>query len=375
MPKAACDRLTGPQVREAMRGLLVSNGYAKAADEVARCNSIPIGLGVVALRERPDGCRYWTGLNHCKRMPCLICGPYLLAKRMREMQRRAVQVISDDDLQHFSFALSVQHRKETGWAPRVGVLRDMQHALRDRKWFSKVSAGSIRVLESTYGKHGHHPHAHHLVSIRPPVGWHPATFFERVAGACGSVAMRAGMTCDFREGWWSRVDQGELAKTIGYLFKNPPWGRYLAPLGPGGTPRIWARLTPDQVAMAYDAVWRESAGLRWFGASGCWKASTHRETDEFTMGKGDAPDACVGTSPASGRDKVILSIPAAEWRLWPHRELRERQTALLDRKAPPEVLAKMAKEWTDPAGVGRALGGDLACSRSLSLAGRSQTTR
>ncbi|WP_243294392.1 protein rep [Geothrix mesophila] len=347
MPRVVSDRMTGPGARDAMLGLLKANGYAKTAGEVSRCNTIPIGRGMVVLRERPDGWRYWTGLNYCGRMPCLICGPYLLAKRLREMGRIGGRIASIENLQHFSLTLSMRHQKETGWGAQVGVLNGMLHVLQSRAWFRKAVKGSFRVLESTYGEHGHHPHAHLLVSIHPLLRLSPAAFFERVAEVCERAALRAGMSCGYREGWWSPIDSEGLPRAIGYRFKNPPWGRYLAQLSRPGLAGGRFRLTAAQVAMAYEAVWRESAGVRWFGASGCWKASANRDGGEAGRGPSEVSNASCHPSNAKEADKVILAIPAKVWSKWPRSECRARQVALVDRSRSPEAMAETVKAWAD----------------------------
>ena len=120
--------------------------------------------------------------------------------------------------------------------------------------------------------------------------------------------------------------------------------------------------------MAYDAVWRESAGLRWFGASGCWKVSTKRDGGESEMEFQEPHFAFEGVMPATSRNKVILAIPAEVWNTWPRLDRRERQAALVDRNVSPKAMAQMAEAWAgviaggqEPWGASQTCGVSTAC--------------
>lgn len=264
-------RQTSPvQERELAVLRLRDAGETLVSGELAVCGHRPLPGGVRVIQHPEQGSRrHLSGVQHCSRHVCPVCNTYNQARRREQLQERAAAVVAEEPgVQHALVTLTARHHLGVRWRDlRDAIAAVMRRVQRVRPWRDAV-LGFYRASETTWGKHGHHPHEHWLISFRSGVDleeW--AKWFE---GYFAEGIEREGRTAAWTEGWFRRVadhelgavvsyttDYGVLWEVTGLATKAPPW-------------RMPAR--------AYAEVWRDSRGLRWVGSGGCWKIS--RETDE-----------------------------------------------------------------------------------------------
>jgi len=261
-------------------------------------------------------------------MLCPICGPYLITRRIRPIKAEAERLQADGGLLHFLLTLSVRHGASTPWGAAAMALGDMRRAIRRLRSWRKGVVGSFRVLESTYGPSGHHLHEHVLVSVRPPEGWSDERFRDEVEAACQRAARLSGLTCAFRPGWWLPIPAHELARTVSYFACRKKWGPVDGSNDDGHAP-VW-----EMPAEAFAEVWRESKGVRWFDASGCWKVKNQAEESNS-----DIPEV------VEGAETVVLHFPAVVWTSWSPAERRKRLALICDARVPLPALMEMALDW------------------------------
>ena len=193
----------GAQAHAALVTYLVEEGFIEVAGEVARCCSMPRPMNTwVTVHQRADGKRHVGGLAHCGRMVCPICAPYLMASRMEVLERRVTQLKQKEGLRWFLFTPTIRHRKGAKWRPLVEVMRSVSRRMIQRKPWRDAVAGWVRVLETTYGWAGHHPHEHYLLVVKASEGWDAEGFFRWVQETFERLIREEGRTCDWQPGWW-----------------------------------------------------------------------------------------------------------------------------------------------------------------------------
>lgn len=268
----------GPAAQAALIRALRDAGQSDVAAEVGKCCQWPLyGQDVVVIYEKGES--RTIGLNHCKRLLCPICAPFLIQKHVGRLRYTAERLARQDGLHHLLLTLSLQHGPEAPWKALVNTLMAMMNSLRGGKQWRNLILGYARVLESTHGAGGHHPHLHVLASVQAPEGWDCSGFSVWVEKTCERVAARAGMACLFTDGWCKRIPSTDLSRTVSYFRRRDKWGQVVvergAPASTGSDHRraIWA--VP---AAAYAEIWCESKGTHWFSSSGCWKAAGSTST-------------------------------------------------------------------------------------------------
>lgn len=321
-------RTNGPAIKAALMNRLLQAGHGEVAGEVGRCSTRPLRGAAVAVHLRQDGHRHTTGLNHCKRMLCPICGPYLINKRIGAIKEVVEHLQAEDGLLHFLLTFSVRHDATTPWHKSANALTEMRRSTRRLRSWRKGVVGSFRVLESTYSSNGHHVHEHTLITVQPPQGWEPGRFFEQVEEACQRAAWLTGMTCAFQPGWWVPIPAHDLLHAVTYFASAEKWGQ-VDHHGDAGHAATW-----EMPADAFTEVWRESKGVRWFDASGCWKIKHQAEK----LGSG-APGA------TAEAEIVVFHIPASVWTAWSPAERRERLALIYNARVPLPALMEMALGW------------------------------
>ena len=333
---------SGRKDRNALIRALEASGEVTVAREVGRCCSMPLRQEHATLHGDPDGHRHLTGMNYCGRMTCLECGPFRRSVIAKRLQANVPTVAAQARLIHVFITLSIQHDRATGWKAQVEVLRAMLNSLAGRAPWRRNVRGLIRMLESTFGKSGHHPHVHLLVSLEVVEGWEEAPFRAWVQQVCQEVAGRFSATCAFSGKWWQRVPPSDLPKVIAYMFKAPDWQASLD--------RGWARRTSigegrgrgwSGVATAYADVWRDSRSVRWHGTSGWWKGPKKAQGPaEGTEARGTPQD--VHEAPP---DAALLHFSMAIWRTWPKWVQRDRHRLLCDPARSWAKVVSLAMEW------------------------------
>ena len=334
-------RRAGHLARAALVKALRANGEHIVADEVSTCcNRVLRGKDLV-VRERGDGRRHMCGMNHCKRMLCPICGPYLIRRRLHQLRLLLPHLQNTAGLRHFLVTLTLRHGPETNWASQVRTLARVMTALQAGRPWKKVVVGYARVLETSFGPNGHHPHHHVLLTVRPAAGWNPETFFEWIRNTSERTAAKVEMDCSFTSGWWSQVEYSNLPRVATYLGQGEKWGgRRPAARGDAldHTPP-WCM--PSE---AFAEVWRESRGIRWFAAGGCWKG----DKGALSEAGGQAhEEEASGTSNRARHEpqKILLHIPVPVFRQWPRRLRLDRLVTIYDPAVPSAELCRRFLEW------------------------------
>lgn len=322
----------GHQARAALVDALKEANEPMVAREVAGCSSFLLG-GSVTVHQAEGDRRHLGGLNHCGRPICPICGPYLSARRLEALEPVAARLAADEGLRHFMVVLTLRHRLGSPWRPLVDLLRKMQTRLRThRRWKDRV-AGFVRLLESTHGRNGHHPHEHLILSVREGQEWDPSEFFKWIEEICSQMAEQAERTTEWREGWWSEIPRERLLQAATYLANDSEKQGTLSVLH-----ETTASATKHQPiwtipAEAFAEVWKNSKKMRWFGVGGCWKTTETDATDEALNEEREE----VG--------QVVAHIPGDVWRSWTPQERRDRCSVITDRGVPWRDLQEVLEAW------------------------------
>jgi hypothetical protein len=198
----------GPLAQAALIESLLACGEKAVAAKVGNCGAHPLPMAeYVEVVSRGKRKRHMNGLCHCGRFQvCPCCTPFIMAQRLEELVAVAEGLMQDPGLRFFMVTLTVRHRLGAHWKPLVDVLRSMVSSLRQgHKWRESVE-GFVRLLETTYGRNGHHPHEHLVLTCRATPEWDPEPFFAWVMDRCKARAKKAGRSCDFKPGWWKEID-------------------------------------------------------------------------------------------------------------------------------------------------------------------------
>lgn len=325
----------GYSAKAALVSALLEAEKGEVAGEVARCSSFLLhGKREVTLHEADGGGRHFGGLNHCGRVTCPVCGPYLMAKRMEALTPVTERVALDEGLRFFYLVLTLRHRKGGRFRSIVKVLRECQRELiQNRSRWRPVVAGWIRVMETTYGRNGHHPHENMILAINAEQD--PDAFFAWIQEKFEAAARKRNRTADWaaegKDGrphpWWSEIDREELAKVLHYFGKDEKMGRPPAALREAMGQAHKHQPVWSIPAEAFAEVWMESKGLRWFGVGGVFKTDETDKTDE------ELSEEREEVAP------VIGHIPREVWAAWTPEERRDRQAVLTDRSLTrPQIL-------------------------------------
>lgn len=330
----------GPQAHAALVDALRDAGETTVSEEVMDCGLIPLPAAThVTVHSRGDGCRHMGGLTHCGRFQlCPNCTPFLMAQRLEALEVIGRSLAKDERLRHFQLVISLRHHLGANWKALVHALRKMQAAVRRGHRWRAVVQGFARLLESTYGKHGHHPHEHILIALRASKDFDAEAFFLWVREVCELNARKAGRSCDFTDGWWSEVPRGQLSATIGYFGRTDKMGTSGSnPLSEFSSSTkhqpLWC--IPPRV---YAQVWRGSYRMRWFGVGGCWKSSATDKSDEEVEQERQE----TGT--------VIAHIAREVWKAWTPRERRDRRAVIYDRALTDPQAVTCVVAWGGVAG-------------------------
>lgn len=322
----------GAQAQAALVSSLIEDGFIEVAGEVARCCSKPLPMSSwVTVHERADGKRHAGGLAHCGRMLCPICAPYLMASRMEVLEERMKKLREQEGLRWFLFTPTIRHRRGAEWRPLVETLRSASRRMVQRKPWRDAVIGWVRVLETTYGWNGHHPHEHFLIVILPPDGWDPDEFFQWIQETFDRLVREEGRTTDWQPGWWSEVEQGREVQALRYLGEAEKMGTASGdPLREvmGATTKhqpVWA--LPSE---AFAEIWADSKNLRWFGVGGVLKDQETEKTDEEIGEERETTGS------------VIACVESSVFASWSPRERRDRLAVLYDPSLP---LAGFLRAW------------------------------
>lgn|GEM_PF-7118931 len=291
------------------------------AAKVAKCGAHALPFAeYIEVVSRGENKRHMTNLCHCGKFQCCpVCTPYLMGRRLEALAPVAARLAADPELRFFMVVLSVRHRLKSPWKPLVDALRAMMAAMRQGHIWREFGEGYVRLLETTFGRNGHHPHQHVLLTLRVPPGWDPTPFFAWVQQLCEWQAKKAGRSCAFKDGWWSEVDRSHLGKAVQYLGTQDKMGT-----GTGSAFMEFNSTTKHMPTwcipgMPYAEVYRASHRMRWFGVGGCWNTKETAKSDEELEQE----------RVSEGKAK-IAHILSALYKSWKPRERRDRRAVIYD---------------------------------------------
>ena len=318
----------GYSARAALVAALYEDKEEGVARQVAHCASFILhGQREMTLHESEPGKTHLSGLNHCGRIPCPICGSYIMARRLEALSPVMERLSLDKNLRFFYVVMTLRHHLGGRFRQLVRVLRACQRKLVQNKkhWRANIE-GWIRVLETTWSKNGHNPHENLVLAAHSDLD--AEAFMDWLEKTFAKEAMKHGRTAEWakvgKDGephpWWREVPREELVQTMNYLGSDEKMGKR-APAALreelGGAHKhqpVWC-----MPSKPFAEVWDESKGMRWFGVGGIFKTAETDKTDE------EINDEREETKPAIGY------VPQDVFRTWTGRELRDRQAILTDR--------------------------------------------
>lgn len=220
------------QVNALMRAWEEGRGDLDAIDElpgrgVTMCGWTQIaGANTDLMRQPgPNGYHaYLTGLQMCGlRWVCPIC------TARRAMQDR--QTVNDGlaaarakGLYPVMITLTTRHHVgEAAEDVLRGIMQAEQKLKRLKVWtrLKGVSVGYVRVLEWTYGEHGHHPHFHTIILVRADSEDDAIAQAETLRGAYMRQLEKAGRDGKSPAAWEHSFHAQGAAAAEGYITK---WG-------------------------------------------------------------------------------------------------------------------------------------------------------
>ena len=254
-------------------------GYHDVATPLAACCSyaIPSGKdkkeGIVKVVERGTK-RSLVGLARCKKTWCPICSQIKSAKLAQDLAGVIEHCETNEQLSFWLVTLTVKHNKSDSWVSNWKAIHDAHRKVVQSDQWRRAVVGNIKVLHSTYGKHGHHVHYHLLLALNGDLDTSQffSDFEETYESAIGLLEREADLT----EGWYLPIDKNDLKCQIGYLISGT--GQTNA----GGKAKHPALFDLPLHALAEIA--ESSSGIHWQDAGGIFSKSARKEffksTDE-----------------------------------------------------------------------------------------------
>jgi hypothetical protein len=327
------------------------------------------GLGAKAMRRSgPDGKDQagWTsGIQHCNRRLCPVCGLRIAVRRILKLQQQAKWVGAQYPLAlHVTGALTCRHHDGNDPRQKFDALSALFDEWKKQDWVSgrrkggktlkdKVLLGYFMTAEDTYGANGHHAHLQFGASLDVPADLDPEGrkgFFEafrkRSREWFEENAPRFGITCEWKEDWMdtskSSVDavvryvvKGEKEKALSDLM-----GRELnrkealtklrlekeaavAAIS-GDVDRLTREATLGQLKLDrtgtsfFDMpvieqvrLWNATKGMRWFRVGGIWRTAETEKSDETLAEE----DETAGEEIAAIAPEVWANLASEVWHI------------------------------------------------------------
>jgi hypothetical protein len=159
-----------------------------------------------------------------------------------------------------------------------------------RQW--RAVLADVRADEVTYGKNGWHLHKHILLTL--PKNADADAFRDWLESFWAEEARKQDRTCEWFDGWWKPVEEGEVAAKANYLQKlgagdnatGDTVGSVMAAEVLGGTAKLGARPW-DLEAKQYVEAWFGSIRQRTFAVGGLWRTKMTKavESEEDAAGQ------------------------------------------------------------------------------------------
>jgi len=242
--------------------------YRFVADKVARCGNVRLPETDPLIMKAASGNRYVGSVVHCGKAVCPSCLPYHDRLRAEVLNKVAVS-IAEMEVRTFMMTVTMRHRVGAKFRNLIAVFKRVWRKMTSCALWKKCVLGFAWKMETTYGKNGHHPHKHCLVTLREGVDGNE--FSAKVKEYWERELAKQGRSCDWKDGWWEVVDlkvNKGTSKMMGreeavyYLFKS-----IKEVTGASTKPKAPWLLPPN----AYVEVYLNSRGVRWFGVGGCWR--------------------------------------------------------------------------------------------------------
>ncbi|WP_414331233.1 protein rep [Synechococcus sp. R6-10] len=326
------------------------------------------------------------GLVVCGSHLCPVCGPRL-AKTRREEVARVIAWATGQGLQPVFLTLTTSHQAGDNLAELLDRQRQALRSWRQHRAYreaAKSFAGTISAFETTYGKHGWHPHTHILFFVRAPsVGkalrrvralrqaWRASAAGKSLrVGRAGFQAQAGEQASRYLTKWDIAAEVAGACSKHGRYGALTPFALLLrAYEGDAESASLWAEYA---AAMKRRSVLRFSQGLRAAAGLGDVSdvdAATPRAADDESIVALIAPHVWESAK-AAGLDRTaLLSAACAEGGAGVRRYLE----ALLGLNAPPpsgQVGSVSEEAWSAASPVFRAPRDSLLSRLSLSLSRR-----
>jgi len=196
---------------------------------------------------------------------------------MEALNEVATKLVKDPSIRHFMVAVTLRHRMGVKAKALLDVLKKIISGLQQGHTWRKYVKGFIRIYESTFGKNGHHPHAHLILTLDADAEWDPEPFFEWIERYCNRRARKQNRTAEWMPGWWEEISPDQLGVKIGYLGKADKMGTALREVASASSKHQPMWCMPPK---AYAELYRETKGMHWFRVGGCWSTPKTGKSDE-----------------------------------------------------------------------------------------------
>lgn len=153
------------QLQRAAQGLL-------PGERVKHCQRSTMSDTGIAVFRSADGAAGFGNLATCGSVwHCPVCAAKITEERRKELQE-AINAWAGQGGEVYLMSLTFPHSILQSLAENLERFSDALRKFKNSKPYKRLmgaigSAGSIRALEVTHGKHGWHPHTHDLIFAKP----------------------------------------------------------------------------------------------------------------------------------------------------------------------------------------------------------------
>ncbi len=268
-------------------------GYHDVAMPLAECCSfaIPSGKGkkdrIVTVVERGTK-RSIAGLVRCKKAWCPICSPVKSAKVAQDLEGVIEHCETNEQLSFWLVTVTIKHDRSDSWRSNWQAIRDALRTVVQNTEWGRAVRGYIKVLHSTYGKHGHHVHYHLLLALKSDLDI--SKFFVWFQETYEGAIWLLGREAKLAKGWSIPIDRKDLKRQIGYLISGTgqtnAGGKAKRADGKARHPALF-----DLPLHALAEIARSSSGIHWLDAGGIFSKSARKE---FTTSTDALPAETIG---------------------------------------------------------------------------------
>ena len=168
----------------------------------------------------PSGESHKGGVMRCSSLSCPVCGPVIRARRNTEIDLLLSRALNEGALVYF-LTVTLQHKL----GDQLKDIWAMMQGAYSKAWGGRGPKaagylGQVRVIETTYGGNGFHPHIHAAIVFAPGT---PEWRAEGLLTAAGvtyrqGVAAAGGHVTKGRAGWHVEACRS-VSSVVSYLVK------------------------------------------------------------------------------------------------------------------------------------------------------------